>query len=587
MAKQWTIRPASPDAGPLAQALGIPPIAAQVLAGRDLADPDRARAFLKPDLSQLHEPAALPAFLEAADRLVAAARDGEPIVVYGDYDADGITASAILWRALRLADANVRVYVPNRIEEGYGLNVDAVERLAAEGTRVLVTVDCGITSIVEVARARALGMDVIITDHHEPSPSGVPEANVLIDPKLPDSPYPFRELAGAGVALKLAWALGQRLSTRERVSDPFREFLVAATGLAALGTIADVVPLVGENHALARFGLTALAASQHPGIRAILEVAGLSEEERLDADHVGFMLGPRLNAAGRLGQAQQAVELLTSAGPEAAMTIAKDLDRQNRRRQEVEKEILTQAEALLAAQPAAERDIAIVLAGAGWHPGVIGIVASRLTEKYGRPTILLALTDGKAQGSGRSIAGFHLFQALATCREHLTTYGGHKMAAGLRMPEAQVPAFREAFLAHAAGVLTPEDLVPRLTVDAEVTLADLSLEAAHVIKRMGPFGAGNPRPVFATPCLRLASPPKRMGRRGDHLSMHLSEGGRAFRAVGWRMGEMTDAVGRAGSCGVAFTCQISEFRGPPEIELHLKDLWIGRYGDTQAAAEYA
>jgi single-stranded-DNA-specific exonuclease len=587
MARQWTIRPPSPGAERLAQALGVPRVVAQVLAGRDLADPEAARAFLAPDLSQLHEPAALPAFLEAADRLVAAARAGEPIVVYGDYDADGITAAAILWHALRLADANVRVYVPHRIEEGYGLNLEAVERLAAEGTRVLVTVDCGITSAAEVARARALGLDVIVTDHHEPDPGRVPDANVLIDPKLPDSPYPFRDLAGAGIALKLAWAIGQRLSARERVSEPFREFLVAATGLAALGTIADVVPLVGENHALARFGLTALAASRLPGIRAMLEVAGLDDKKRLDAEHVGFMIAPRLNAAGRLGQARDAVELLTSAEPEAALAIARELDRQNRRRQEIEKEILQQAEALLAEQADAARDAAIVLAAEGWHAGVIGIVASRLTEKYWRPTVLISIADGKAQGSGRSIAGFHLFQALAACQAHLATFGGHQMAAGLRLLPAQVPAFREAFLAHAASVLGPEDLAPRLAVDAEVGLAEVSLEAARFLKQMGPFGAGNPQPVFAARCLRVVAPPRRIGRRGDHLAMHLSEGGRAARAVGWRMGDLADAVGRAGSCGAAFTCQISDFHGPPEVELHLKDLWVGRYGDAQAAAEYA
>lgn len=587
MARQWTVQPPSPDAGRLSQALNIPPVVAQVLANRDLADPDAARAFLAPDLSQLHDPAALPAFLQAADRLVAAARKGEPIVVYGDYDADGITASAILWRALRLADANVRVYVPHRIEEGYGLNLEAIERLAAEGARVLVTVDCGITSVAEVARARELGLDVIVTDHHEPSPGRLPDANILIDPKLPDSPYPFRELAGAGVAFKLAWAIGQRLSPRDRVSEAFREFLIAATGLAALGTIADVVPLVGENHALASFGLTALAASRHPGIRAILEVAGLGDQERLDAEHVGFMIGPRLNAAGRLGQARDAVDLLTTAGPESALAIAQKLDRQNRLRQKLEKEILQQAEALLPEQANVERDAAIVLANPGWHTGVIGIVASRLTEKYCRPTILISCADGKAQGSGRSIAGFHLFQALAACEDHLSTYGGHQMAAGLRMDEAEVPAFRQAFLAHAARVLSPEALTPRLTVDAEVNLADLSLEVARILKRMGPFGAGNPVPVFASRELRVASKPRRIGRRGDHLAMHLSEAGRSFRAVAWRMGGLADAIGRAGSCGAAFSCRISEFRGRPEVELHVKDLWVGRYGDQRAAAEYA
>jgi single-stranded-DNA-specific exonuclease len=585
MPKQWNIRPPFSDAAKLAQALGVPPLVAVALGQRGLTTPEAARAFLKPELTQLHEPAALPGIAAAAERLVAAARDKQPIVIYGDYDVDGITASAILWQALRLADANVRVYIPHRLEEGYGLNMEAVEKLAAEGARVLVTVDCGISGVAETARGRELGMDVIITDHHEPSPDNLPQANVLVDPKLPDSPYPFRELSGAGIALKLAWAIGQRLSEKDRVSEPFRQFLIAATGLAALGTIADVVPLVGENHVLASFGLRALAASQQPGIRALVQVAGLAEKQ-LDADHIGFMLGPRLNAAGRLGQAQEAVELLTTAGPEAALAIAKELDSQNRRRQELEKEIFAQADAQAAQGFSPDRDAAIVLSGAGWHTGVIGIVASRLVEKYHRPTLLIGTSDGHAQGSARSIAGFHMFQALVACAKHLTNYGGHAMAAGVRLSEAAVPAFREAFLAHAASVLGPEQLTPRLTVDAEVSLADVDLASARLLERLGPFGSGNPRATFAAREVRLTAPPRRIGQQGQHLSMYLAQGGCARRAVAWNMGAMADALARAGTCGVAFTARVSDFSRVPEVELHVKDLWLGRYGDEAAAKEY-
>ena len=585
MAKQWTIRPPCPGAADLARAIGLAPLVAQVLYQRGLQTPDAARAFLKPELSQLHEPAAMPGLMDAADRLLAAARSGKPIVIYGDYDADGITASAILWQALRLADANVRVYIPHRVEEGYGLNLEAVEHLATEGARLLVTVDCGISGVAEVERAKALGLDVIITDHHEPPPGLLPPALILVNPKLPNSPYPFRELSGAGIALKLAWAIGQRLSQRDRVSEPFREFLISATALAALGTIADVVPLVGENHVLASFGLRALAGARHPGLTALLEVAGLSDKP-LDADHVGFMLGPRLNAIGRLGHAQEAVELLTTAGPDAARTIAEQLDRLNRERQELEKVILAQAEEQVARTFVPERDAAIVLAGAGWHTGVIGIVASRIMDRYFRPTILIGTSNGQAQGSARSIPGFHLFEALVACRAHLRTYGGHAMAAGLRLSEADVPAFREAFLAHAASVLKPDDLVPRVAVDAEVALDDITLETVRLLERMGPFGAGNRRPVLAARHLRLTGPPRRIGRQGEHLAMHLTHTGCARRAVAWHMGGLAEALGRAGSCGVAFTCRVSDFTAQPEVELHIKDLWIGRYGDTAAAKEF-
>ena len=587
LAKHWTIQPPFTDTAHLATALGVHPVVAAVLGQRGYDTAETARAFLKPDLTQLHPPEDLPGLDEAADRLVAAARDREPVVIYGDYDVDGITAAAILWKALRLADANVRIYVPHRIEEGYGLNLEAIERLAEEGARVLVTVDCGIGGRAEVARARDLGLDVIVTDHHEPDPDRLPPALAIVNPKLPESSYPFRDLAGAGVAMKLAWALGKRLSGRQRVDEAFREFLIAATGLAALGTIADVVPLVGENHALARFGLEALSASRHPGIAALREVGRL-QGKAIDAYHIGYVIGPRLNAAGRLGHAGEAVDLLTTAGPDAAMDIARNLDRQNRRRREIEQHILEEADAQVADTFDPDRDAAIVAAGQGWHTGVIGIVASRIVEKYHRPTVLIGIDDDGAQGSGRSIPGFHLFRALSACREHLTTFGGHAMAAGLRLPAGAVDAFREALRAHAAETLTPDDLTPRLKVDAEVDPTHITLETARVLDDLGPFGAGNPRPVFAVRQIDVVGSPKRIGRRGAHLAMHVTRGGRARRCVGWRMGDLADAVGRAGSCGMAFTCRVSTFRpSRPEVELHLKDLWIGAYGDDAAAREYA
>jgi len=587
MSKEWTIEPPFADTARLARALGVRPIVAQLLGQRGYATAESARLFLKPDLLQLHPPAALPGVTEAADRLVAAARAHEPIVIYGDYDVDGMTAAAILWKALRLADANVRVYVPHRVEEGYGLNLDAVEQLASEGATLLVTVDCGISGVEEITRARDLGLDVIVTDHHEPDPGHLPPALAIVNPKLPDSPYPFRDLAGAGVALKLAWAIGQSLSGRDRVSEPFRAFLVAATGMAALGTIADVVPLVGENHVLATFGLRALTASDHPGLSALREVGRL-QGKAIDAHSVGYVIGPRLNAAGRMGHARAAIELLTTAGPDAAMTIAQDLDRQNRRRREVELAIRDEAEADLARVFSAERDSAIVLANPGWHRGVIGIVASRLVDAYHRPTILISLDEGQAQGSGRSIPGFDLFGALTACREHLTTYGGHTMAAGLRLPADAVEAFRKAFLAYAASALTPADLIPHLKVDAEVDPGEFDLETARLLTCLGPFGAGNPRPVFAAKKVGVAGKPRRIGQRGNHLAMHVTSGGRARRAVAWGMGSLADSLYRAGSCGIAFTSRISTFRPTrPEVELHVKDLWVGSYGNEQAAREYA
>ena len=404
MAKQWTIQPPFADADRLAAGLGVSPLVAGILGRRGYDTVQAARAFLKPDLGQLHPPEAMPGLSEAADRLADAARRRQPIVIYGDYDADGITAAAILWKALRLAGADVRVYVPHRIEEGYGLNREAVEHLAGGGARVLVTVDCGIGGQAEVARARDLGLDVIVTDHHEPDPDRLPPALAVVNPKLPGSAYPFRDLAGAGVAMKLAWALGKALSGRRRVDEPFRQFLIAATGLAALGTIADVVPLVGENRILARFGLQALSASRDPGIAALREVSRL-QDKPIDAYHIGYVLGPRLNAVGRLGHAGEAVQLLTTAGPDAAMEIARELDRQNRRRRRVEQDILQEAEAQVASTFSPERDAAIVAAGRGWHAGVIGIVPPAWSRNTtGRPCSSASTSTGPRAPDGASPA---------------------------------------------------------------------------------------------------------------------------------------------------------------------------------------
>ncbi len=585
MAKQWTFKPPFADAAPLAKALGLPMIVGQVLGQRGYTTPESARSFLKPELTELHEPSAMPGLVEAAERLVSAARAAEPIVIYGDYDADGITAAAILWQALRLADANVRVYIPHRLEEGYGLNLEAIEKIAAEGAKVLVTVDCGISGVEETARARVLGLDVIITDHHEPTPGHLPDANVLVNPKLPGSPYPFRELSGAGIALKLAWAIGQRLSQAQRVSDPFREFLVAATGLAALGTIADVVPLVGENHVVASFGLRALAGSRHPGITALIEVAGLANKP-IDSEGIGFMVAPRLNAAGRLGHAREAVELLTSARPRrpwpspANWTARTARARNSKRRFSKRPRPRSRRPSTPTATPPSSwsarvahrrhryRRLAYRRAalparhshrherGAGpgvgpEHPrvpplqrpdGVPRTPADLRRARHGRGP---AAARGQRGGVSRGVPG-----PRRQCPGAGATHAApqHRRRGEPRRPE------------HRVGAITGTDGAFRGRQ-----------RAGHAGDSRGPPGGA--APAHGTP--------------GGTPQPSTHPGRPRRRAIGWRMGPVADTLGRAKSCGVAFTARLSNYSGHPEVELHIRDLWVGRYGDQAAAKEFA
>ena len=426
--RRWVVAPPFEGAGDLARALRTSPLVATMLHNRGAGEPCAGGKFLTPKLSDLHDPLVLPGVETAARRIEQAVRDGEKIVIYGDYDVDGMTAVAILHRCLRMIGGDVEFYVPHRLEEGYGVNAEAVDKIVAGGAKLMVTVDCGITAAAEVARARQGGVDVIITDHHAP-PETLPDATAVVHPALPGSDYPNPGLCGAGVALKLAWQIAREVTGADRVTDELREFLLDATCLAALGTIADVVPLREENRALAVFGLRGLPGSSHPGLGALLESANLVNE-KLDAYHVGFRLAPRLNACGRMGHAQLAVELLTTAGPQEARRIAQYLQQQNSERQKTEREITAQAIEMVRAQGLdGPESRAIVLASEDWHGGVIGIVASRLVDRFHRPAILIAINgDGTGQGSGRSIAGFDMHKALHACGEHLMSYGGHAMA---------------------------------------------------------------------------------------------------------------------------------------------------------------
>lgn len=570
MPKRWKIMPPWPGCDEAARRAGISPLLAQVLHNRDIIDPADVRSFLEPALARLYEPERLPGATEAAGIIVEKIRQRRPIVVYGDYDVDGITATSILWHLLTLAGANVSFYIPHRLEEGYGLNADALRQLKADGADTVITVDSGITAIDEARIAREIGLTLVITDHHSPGPHP-PDAHALVHPTIAEG-YPNADLCGAGVAFKLAWAVARHLSPSEKVTPEFRAFLLDAVSLVALGTIADVVPLHGENRILARFGLHGINNTKLTGLKALIESARL-HDQRIDSEHVGFWLAPRLNAAGRMGHAQLAVELFTTADESRAREIAIYLEEQNRGRQAVERRILKQAcELIESGDLASDSRRAIVLASAGWHAGVIGIVASRIVDRFHRPTVMIALENGNGQGSARSIRHFELNRALADCGEHLVAYGGHAMAAGLRIHSENVEPFTEAFIARANQKLTAADLEATLQLDAEVGLNQLTEALVRDLQRLTPFGMGNRKPRFASPLLQLAGEPRAVGKEGSHLQLTLTDGRSTLRAIAFRQKDQLQSLLDHRRCRVAFEPILNTFRGRTSVELQVIDI---------------
>ncbi len=554
----------------MAREARVSPLLAQILLNREVRSASDVRRFLSPDWSGLLPPEALPGAVEAARQLAEAARAGRRIVVYGDYDVDGISATAILWHVLAAGGADVHYFIPSRFEEGYGVSADALRTLRGEGADMVVTVDCGITACAEARLARELGLKLVITDHHEPRAEH-PEADAIVHPtalEMSENPH----LSGSAVAFKVAWATARELCGARRVSDEFRALLTDATAFAALGLVADVVPLVGENRLIAALGLAQLHHTRNPGLRALIEVSGLANRRRMDEYDIGFMLAPRLNAIGRLGHAAKAVELFTHADGPRAEQIARDLDSKNRERQRVEKRITQEALELVAARGfdrAACR--AIVLASPEWNRGVVGIVASRLVDRFRRPTVLIALDGDEGQGSGRSIRHFPLHEALMACEEHLLSHGGHAMAAGIRIAAEKVDAFTEAFLALADQRLTPADLVPQLRLDDEVELGQIGLDTVEMLHHMAPFGVGNARPRLASTVVELVGEPRAVGQAARHLQFTVRQGSVYRKAIAFGRGNRRDELLDHRRLRLAFEPIINEWNGRRSVELKIVD----------------
>ncbi len=574
MAKRWRVAPC--DEAVLRQyvrSLGVSAITAQILARRCGGQLDASQAFLAKKLNQLHDPELLPGVSAAADRIVAALKAQRRITVYGDYDVDGVTSVSLLWHCLKLAGGHVDYYIPSRLEEGYGLNCAALRQLHAEDPRrLVVTVDCGITSCEEAALARELGLELIITDHHQPAEE-FPEADALVHPRLPGA-YPFGELCGVGVAFKLAWAVCARLGDGKKASPQMREFLLSALGLAAIGTVADCVPLRDENRVIVHYGLQSLHDRASPGMKELLKVANLGDRAVLQAEDVAFSLGPRINAAGRLGQARLAVELLTTDQLDRAQALAKYLDELNRNRQTVERKMLKQAKELVAACDAWNADQALVLAHEEWHPGVIGIVAGRVAEHFQRPAILIALSGDKeyAQGSGRTYNGYNLHAGVSVCRDHLVGFGGHHAAVGLKITPDRIDNFREEFVRIVTAEVGPTPAHDDLDIDAEVRLADISVRAVTELEQLGPFGIGNRRPILSAARVELAGPPRKIGEGERHLSLSLRQYGSTIRAVAFGRAEWAEELAAAGpNFSICFQPVINRFNGQERAEIQLID----------------
>lgn len=568
MQKAWEI--ASIDKSKcesFSKALNISPLLAHLLLNRDISTVEEARIFLNSSPTSLHDPFLLKDVEKAVERIETAIENEEVTLIYGDYDVDGLTATALLFLVLKEYGARTIYYIPDRLKEGYGLNVEALKGAHKNGVGLVISVDCGITSIEEVNYLKRQGIDCIILDHHEPLEDILPDAFAIINPLQPECGYPYKSLTSVGLVFKLAQALRRKLK-HKHVGEfpPLEEHL----DLVALGTISDVAPVTGENRILIKHGLRYLAATRKKGLRSLIEVAGIGRKRKFFTDTVGFILGPRINASGRVSSALQALRLLLTDDEREAKILAEGLDKENQKRQSIEGVILKEAISKV------ERDVnfkshrVIVISSDKWHPGVIGIVASRIVEKFYRPTILIAFNENLGRGSGRSIRNFHLFEALSKCREHLVEYGGHEHAAGLTVFRDKIDVFREQLNSIAIETLKPLDLIPRLGIDAEILFGDLTSKLIKELELLEPFGVGNSKPVFAVRNLSLRSKPKIVN--SNTLKMWVTDGELTYEVVGFKRALDINVDFATDRFSLAFTPSTNDWQGQEVIQLQLKDL---------------
>ncbi len=561
---EWTFVDSHPSewVDRLASELSVPPIIAQILLNRGITSLEDAKYFFRAGLEHLHDPFLMADMQRAVERIQTAVEQKQRILVYGDYDVDGATATAMMILFFRQLGIEVDFYIPHRIREGYGLSKEAIEAIHGKGVDLIIAVDCGITAIDEVAMARTLGMDVIICDHHQPG-RVLPEAHAILNPKRADCPYPFKELAGVGVAFKLAQALAQRFSHPENA-------LFQLLDLVAIGSAADIVPLVDENRILVREGLERLQTTQNVGLRALLKKTGL-EGKSVGTGQIIFILAPRINAVGRMSDASQAVRLLTTDSEQEALDIAELLEKENRNRRNIDEETFKEAIEQVEAYFDPEKDPVLVLSSEGWHPGVIGIVASRVVERYYRPTVMISTDDGIGKGSARSIPGFNIYDALKTCSDLMLGFGGHKYAAGLSIESQNISRLRERLHEYADGVLTEDLLTPKLSIEGELEFNQIDGKLMRILKMMAPYGPQNMRPVFYSKNIRVVGTPAVVG--SNHLRFKACQNGKVIDAIGFNLGGLLHRIrGNRTDIEIAYLLEENEWQGRVYTQLRIKDI---------------
>lgn len=562
MNKKWQINEVNEDIiDKIANELNISKLVASIIASKGLKSQDEIEIFLHPRRTDFHDPFLLPDMEKAVERVIEAINNNEKVAIYGDYDVDGITSSTVLHRFLKDRGLDTDIYIPNRLSEGYGLNSNEIKKIAETGHTLIITVDCGITGKEEVALAKTLGIDTIVTDHHEPpQEGGLPDAIAVVDAKRKDNQYPFNGLAGVGVAFKLTQALSQRLNIREEENLKYLD-------IVCVGTISDIVPLVDENRTISKLGLKLVKQTRNVGLRVLLESIGY---KKIDSNTISFGVAPRINACGRMGHEREALQLFLTDDVEEANNITQRLNGYNLERQDIEKRIFNEAQEMLSAE--VNKLPCIVLAKENWHHGVIGIVSSKMTEMYSKPSILLSIEDDLEKGSGRSVPGFDLHEALENCKENIKQFGGHSMAVGITLEKEKFEAFKEAFEDYAEK-MDVASIVPVINIDEKLSLDDISIQNIKELELLEPFGEANKTPIFQISNLKIDS--IRAISEGKHLKMTLKDEKRLIDVIGFNMGALAEEYPIGTKVDIVGNLEINSYKGNENVQINLKDMRHG------------
>ncbi|MCY3771043.1 MAG: single-stranded-DNA-specific exonuclease RecJ [Gemmatimonadetes bacterium] len=564
MNSRWVLHDEHPDVPRMMELINVPRVIAQILLNRGVSTFDDARHFLKPTLDDLHSPFLMADMDLAVERIADAIERREHIMVFGDYDVDGTTATTLLYLTIKLLTDEISSYIPNRMTDGYGLSIEGLQEARSRGVTLILAVDCGITAHAEVDRAREMGIDVVIIDHHVPGDT-LPNSVAILNPKRADCGYPFKELCGVGLAYKVAQALAEHVGLPENA-------VYTHMDLVALGTTADIVPLRDENRVLTKYGLDMMQQTHKSGLQALLDVAGLREKE-LSTGHMLFMLAPRINAAGRMGDATRVVRLLITEDQQEAADLARELNEENQRRRKEDTLTFEAARDVVEKDPFLREAKGLVLASDTWHPGIIGIVASRMVEAFNRPVVMISTAGEKGRGSARTVGDFHLYNAIKECSDLLIQFGGHHHAAGLSIEKDRIEAFRHKFHEVVAARATPADFVPRLEIDSEIELDEVTPRMIKLMKMLGPFGPANTHPVLVSRNLSLVGSTRTIGVEKKHLKFRVRQNGRVMEAIGFGMADYAERVNDSrDQLDLAFTLEENTFRGETSLQLRIKDI---------------